>query len=567
MQTSEMTRSSIPAPSSLTSRSSNYANQYDRERAALLARREADWRNGPIVYQVIVDRFAPPDDLDAKRHLYAPPRRLRRWDEKPQPGTYLDDVNVWSHELDFWGGDLVSLRGHLDYLDQLGVDVLYLNPIQRAFTNHKYDAQDYFEVSPEYGTRADVRALAADLHARGMRLVLDGVFNHMGRSSPWFADALRDPASPWREWFFFGPQYRFGYRAWANVENLPELNLENPRVRERLWGDADSAVRGYLRDGVDGWRLDVAFDIGFSYLAELSAAAHREKPGSLVIGEVWNYPEQWSPALDATINFHTRQILFHLVRGEVSGAHAGRMIARQIEDAGLEPILKSWIVLDNHDTERLRHLFPSGADRRFLQALQFTLPGSPMIYYGTELGMSGAQDPTNRAPMDWTLVNDENRELAWTRRLVALRREARALRVGDFRLLDSERLLAFQRWTDRAAETVVVLANAESEPVTEVLAVRDSKLMNWTVLRDVLDASEFAVEGEPSPHSDEGEQPGRTIRPVSREDVPSTSGGHKPVEGQVMSGTIRLTVPPRTVLVLRPVIETTQEYSAYKRVQ
>lgn len=534
-----------------------FANDYDKAKAAELARREADWRNGPIVYQVIVDRFASAENLDAKRDLYPAPKKLREWSETPTQGTYLPEVNVWSHEIDFWGGDLQSLRGQLDYVENLGADVLYLNPIHQAYTNHKYDAQNYFEVSPEYGTRADVAALAGDLHGRGMRLVLDGVFNHVGRSSPWFIEARENPASPWREWFFFGPEYKFGYRAWANVENLPELNLESERVRARLWGDEDSVVRGYLRDGVDGWRLDVAFDIGFAPLKELTEAAHREKADSLVIGEVWNYPEEWSPAMDAVINFYSRQILFHLAKGEMSGAQAGRMIARQIEDAGLEPILKSWIVLDNHDTERLAFLLPDREDRRLAQALQFALPGSPMLYYGTELGMTGGIDPANRAPMRWDWVNGENAELEWNRRLIALRRESRALRVGDFRLLDSERLLAFQRSTDRAGETIVVLVNAEAEPVTEVLPVRDSKLMNWTHLRDALWSPGDAAAVD-SPGTDD-------------KAAMSTSAAeekqNKSFEAQVVSGTMKVTVPARTALILRPVIEPTNEYSAYKRVQ
>jgi glycosidase len=253
---------------------SMFANARDRALAPKLAARAADWRIGPVVYQVLVDRFAPSADLDAKRHLYAAPRVLRAWTDQPQRGTRDDALGLWSHEIDFWGGDLASLEGKLGYLDDLGVDVLYLNPIHAAYTNHKYDAQDYFTVSPEFGTRDDVKRIAGDLHARGMRLVLDGVLNHMGRTSPMFRQALADPRSPWRDWFYIGPQYRLGYRAWWDVANLPDVNWENPAVRARLYGDPDSVVQGWLADGIDGWRLDVAYDIGFRFLGELTAAAH-----------------------------------------------------------------------------------------------------------------------------------------------------------------------------------------------------------------------------------------------------------------------------------------------------
>jgi len=506
----------------------SFANQYDQQRAEVLAQREADWRNGAIVYQVIVDRFAPAADLKAKKHLYPAPKRLRKWSETPKhQDKYLKKVEVWSHEIDFWGGDLASLRGKLDYIDQLGIDVLYLNPIHEAYTNHKYDATDYFTVSPEYGTRADVATLAEDCHERGLRLVLDGVFNHMGRNAKWFVEARENPASPYRDFFFIDGKYEHGYRAWADVANLPELHLENPAVRARIFGDPDSVVQGYLREGVDGWRLDVAFDIGFTFLTELTKAAHEAKPGSLVVGEIWNYPEEWSPAVDAVMNFHTRAIIRHLVEGKVSAAQAGRMFERQIEDAGLDAILKSWLVLDNHDTRRLKTSLTKKWQQRMAQVLQFTLPGSPQLYYGVEVGMTGGYDPEQRGPMRWDLVTDDNPELKWMRKLLELRGRSRALKIGDFRLLDSDNLLAFMRRTERAAETTVIVINPTGKPISDLLPLRESKFMNGTKLHDQLGKIEVEVE----------------------------------------SGTLPVTVPAHAAWVLQPVIEDTIEYTPYKRVQ
>src|SRR5579884_1748260 len=185
--------------------------------------RERDWRNGPVVYQVFVDRFAPSADLAAKRMLYKSPRSLHPWSETPKAGSQIKSMGVWSHELAFWGGDLKSVRSKLSYIHDLGADVLYLNPIFDALTNHKYDALDYGKVAPEYGTRQDVIDLASDLHRNGMRLMLDGVFNHMGRNATRLQSALRDPKSPYRDWYFIGKQYPLGYRAWVNVPNLAEL--------------------------------------------------------------------------------------------------------------------------------------------------------------------------------------------------------------------------------------------------------------------------------------------------------------------------------------------------------
>ncbi|MGN6524932.1 MAG: glycoside hydrolase family 13 protein [Burkholderiaceae bacterium] len=513
---------------------SDYANSHDRALAPVMQAREADWRNGAVVYQVLVDRFAPPANLDAKRALYPPPKQLHPWTDLPVHGRYLPGQKLWSHEIDFWGGDLASLRGKLDYVQGLGADVLYLNPIALAYTNHKYDTLDYRAVSPEYGTRDDVRALARDVHARGMKLVLDGVFNHMGRNSPLFRQAESDTQGPYRDWFVFGPQYAGGARSWALAENLPELNLENPAVRADLFTGKDSVVRGWLRDGVDGWRLDVAFDIGFRYLAELTRAAHEEKPGSLVVGEIANYPKEWFPSVDGVLHFTLRQVILGLAGGRMDPATATAAIERLVADADYEHLLKSWVYLDNHDTPRLATALPDVRARRLAQVLQFTLPGSPNLYYGTELDMTGGDDPEMRAPMRWDRVTPGNAALAWNRQLVALHQTHRALRIGDFRTLTATKLLAYERYTERAADAVVVLANPSDEPVAETVMIPDSKIMDGTRMVNLL--------ADPAD--------------------PST-----PAELRVHAALMDVRLPARGVVVLQPDTTPPGGYTSYKRVE
>ena len=471
----------------------DYANDTDKAQGNKFVQREGDWRNGAIVYQVYVDRFAPPANLEAKRRLYPAPKKLHAWSDVPTHGTYLPAAKVWSHEVDFWGGDLTSLRGKLHYVKDLEPNVVYLNPIDLAYTNHKYDSLDYRAVSPEYGTRDDVRALARDLHDAGMKLVLDGVFNHMGRNSAIFRQAEADPKSRYRDWFVFGPEFAGGARSWALAENLPELNLENPAVRDELWNGHDSVVRGWLRDGVDGWRLDVAFDIGFRYLGELTQAAHDEKAGSLVVGEIANYPKEWYPSVDGLIHFTLRQVILGIASGRIAPATGQAMIGKIVADADYEHTLKSWIYLDNHDTPRLLTALPDARQRRLAQVLQFTLPGSPDMYYGTELGMAGGDDPEMRAPMRWDLANAANAEFGWNRDLIVMHRGQRALRVGDYRELNTTRLIGFERFTERAAEAVVVLTNPSDETVTETVLVPDSKLMDGTRMVNLLARSDRAA--------------------------------------------------------------------------
>ena len=507
-----------------------YANRFDIELQGVFETRERDWRNGAVVYQVLVDRFAPAADLATKRHLYPAPRTLHAWDEAPAKGRYLPEHKLWSHELAFWGGDLASTAARLGYVQELGADVLYLNPIFHAATNHKYDALDYLQVSPEYGTRAGLRALADDVHGRGMKLVLDGVFNHMGRNSAFFQQAQADENSHYRDWFVFGEPFEGGARAWWRAQNLPELNLENPRVREHIYAAHDSVVRSYLRDGVDGWRLDVAFDIGFVFLEQLTRASHQEKAGSLVVGEIANYPKEWFPSVDAVMQFVLRGLTLRLVGGELDAPTYGRMLTRLVEETGIENMLKSWIYLDNHDTPRLATAVPDPAARRLAQVLQFTLPGSPNLYYGSELDMAGGEDPEMRAPMRWDLATPRNASLQWTRRLIRLHREHRALRVGNYRPICSNRLLAFERYTDRAADTVLVIANPSDVEISDTLMVANSKLMDSTRMIDLLEAA------------------------------PAT-------EIRLRAALLHLTMPPQSVRVLKPDTAPDGGYSSYKRVR
>lgn len=488
--------------------------------------REKDWRNGAIVYQIIVDRFAPSDKLAEKSNLYKHPRTLKGWNELPEVGPRVDGTDNHSQELEFWGGDLASLRGKVNYLHDLGINVVYLNPIHEALTNHKYDAIDYNKISPEYGTRSDVKELANVLHNKNMKLVLDGVFNHMGSSSPFFKDAIKDKNSPYRNWFFINNEYKKGYRGWIDAAALPELRLENPEVQEYIFRNKNSVVQSYLNDGIDGWRLDVAFDVGPAFLAELRSAAHTCKPGSLIIGEIWNYPDGWFESLDAVMNFPTRKIILDMLDEKISGPSAGIMFNTMVEDSGIENLLKSWLLLDNHDTKRLKNMLTQKWQLEAAQVLQFTLPGSPNIYYGAEIGMEGGNDPLNRAPMRWDLVKVDNPDLTRTKKLISIRKQYRALQIGNYRSIVSKDLWAFERYTEKALETMIVLVNPTENTVRETIMIRNSKIMNGVPAIDVFSNEKF---------------------------------------GEIRSGLMDVSIPPHTIKVLR--IETfNNEWNPFERI-
>lgn len=495
------------------------------EKRQEMQKRKDDWRNRQIVYQIFVDRFVRSGDLDARETLYADPKRLRPWWQQPKAGKYVESAGCWGHEIDFWGGNLQGVKEKLPYLAELGVNTIYLNPIFRAFTNHKYDTGDYFEIDPQFGTIQDLTDLSEEAHRRGIKLVLDGVFNHVGTRSAWFESAIKSPDGPYRSFFYFDAGYSHGYRAWCNIKNLPELNLENPEVQAKIFAAPDSVVQRYL-DVVDGWRLDVAFDLGPEILSKITESAHQVKSDSLVIGEIWNYPDGWLKSMDGVMNFHLRQIILDFVQGNISPSKAGQWIERMIRDAGIEPVLKSWTVLSNHDTPRIKALLPEPDLQKLALVLQFTLPGAPVIYYGEELGMMGGEDPANRGPMQWSLL-DGNEDLEFYRKLLSLRHGCESLQYGDFAHIDAERLLVFCRSTAYVKDLVIVAVNPKNQPITETVAIPEYRLMNWAKLENWQD----------------------------REQIP------------VYCGIVKLSIPARGYRILRPIVAETDGYTPYKRVQ
>jgi glycosidase len=238
------------------------------------------------------------------------------------------------------------------------------------------------------------------------------------------------------------------------------------------------------------------------------------------------------------MHFTLRHIILRLCDGRLDSATATRMITRMVEEAGVENMLRSWIYLDNHDTPRLATTLPDERARRLAQVLQFTLPGSPNLYYGSELDMPGGDDPEMRAPMRWDLVDQGHPALDWTRRLAAVHRSERALRVGDFRPCTAHRLLAFERHTDRAADTVIVIVNPHPEEVTETVLVANSKLMDSSPMIDLLGT--FS---------------------------PSGQAGCKNSGVKVFASLLHVTVPPFGAMVMKPDTAPPGGYTNYKRVR
>ena len=485
--------------------------------------RARDWRNGATIYQVFVDRFTPSTDLARTKKNIIPPRSLKSWKELPTPGSKIENLGVYTHEIEFWGGDLKGIANKIGYISDLGMDCLYLTPIFKAFTNHRYDTLDYKAIAPELGTTLDLWQLRSLLHKRGMKIMLDGVFNHMGRGSHIFQDALKNPNSKYRKWFYFGKQYPLGYRGWAGVSSLPALNLENKEVRDFL---INKVVKPNLQNMIDGWRLDVAFELGPRYLSEITGAAHSVNARSSVVGEISGYPSNWFPSVDGVFNFFAPGLVIHSLFGKMSGGRVSSALQEMVDNAGIEHLLKSWVLLDNHDTPRIADVIPNLSKRKVATAVQFTLPGCPVVYYGSELGMAGQGDPQNRAPMQWELANDSNLTLDWYKKVSRIRKTHRALRIGDFKSLNTGSLIGYIRFTDQLPESVIVLANPTDRPVTETIPLPIGRLMSWGQIKDLI------------------------------------SGAMK----VTVNGILSVEMNPNSVAIFVPVISKNNGYSAYDRI-
>jgi cyclomaltodextrinase len=408
-----------------------------------------DWARGAVFYQIFPDRFA-------RSEVHGPHRKgkVSAWGATPQSRMFM-------------GGDLDGIVEHLDHIESLGVDGLYLTPIFTAPSNHKYDTADYFSVDPDFGGNEALRRLVSALHGRGTKLLLDGVFNHVGATWPPFVDVrARGKESPHAKWFYFDGDR---YETWStNVASLPKLRTSEAEVRELVCSVGRFWVQEY---GTDGWRLDVANEVDHSLWRAFKAAVRGANPQAFLVGEVWDAALPWlrGDQFDSTMNYPLRTALLRYagVNGvaepldeHLSGDAFLDGIDR-VRAAYPEPIHDLlYNLLGSHD--EVRPLTALRDDRRafaFSAALLYALPGIVSVYYGDEVGISGGKDPLNRAGMVWDESKQDRRLLDLFRRLGRLRRENRELKVGSYRRIGADGDVAiFTRQLDD--EVLKVAANA-----------------------------------------------------------------------------------------------------------
>ncbi len=424
--------------------------------------RTPDWMKGGVMYQAFPDRFCKVGDLAAK------PYQILRDDWGGQP-TYRPNEYGKVLNNDFFGGNLAGIRSKLDYLASLHVTVLYLNPIFEAYSNHRYDTGDYLHIDPLLGTKEDLKELIADAAKRGIKIVLDGVFNHTGDDSRYFnkygrydsLGAYQSQNSPYAEWYCFR-RFPDSYESWWGIETLPAVNEASPSYQDFICGES-GVLKTWLQCGIYGYRLDVADELPDFFLQKVRKSVKEENPDAVIIGEVWEDASNkiayscrrqylLGRELDSVMNYPLKDAIINFV---LSGktAQLRETVAELIDNYPKETLDALMNILGTHDTPRILTVcggkictdkdemavtFLSEEERerakekvRMAALLQFTLPGVPCVYYGDEVAMEGYVDPFCRGCFPWDALDEPL--LAFYRMLGEIRAQNDVFRDGEYR--------------------------------------------------------------------------------------------------------------------------------------
>ena len=456
-----------------------------------------DWAKGATIYQIFPDRFYKAGNCDLTGKL-TPYTLHRTWGEEVEWKPTADGKVL---NNDFYGGNFKGITEKLDYIASLGVNLIYLNPISKSFSSHRYDTGDYKTPDPLLGTEEDFAELCRQAHSRGIRVILDGVYSHTGSNSPYFnregqfdsVGAYNSTESPYYSWYTFY-NWPDSYNSWWNFDTLPTVNKMDPAFINYIIEDEDSVVAHWLKLGADGFRLDVADELPDEFIGLLRRRIKGIKPDALLLGEVWEdastkiaYGRRrtyfTAGELDSVMNYPFRTAIIDYVRGRDGGQGLKEAVMAIVENYPAEVVQCNMNLLGTHDTPRIltvlvddfngtreemskrrlsRHQFDIAYDRLLMASfLQYTLPGSPSLYYGDEAGMEGGKDPFNRRTYPWGYENMEFVE--HFKRLGRLRREHPAFRYGDIQFFQAgDRHVGFTRSYE--GRTYRVYCNRDADP-------------------------------------------------------------------------------------------------------
>jgi len=441
-----------------------------------------DWVQDTIFYQIFPDRFN-------NGNLSNSSKKVCKWGDKPVRDN-------------FFSGDLEGIIRKLPYLGELGVNALYLNPIFKSPSNHKYNTTDYYKIDPSFGDKNTLKRLVEELHRRKMRIILDGVFNHCGDTFWAFQDVMeKGSKSKNKDWFIIKnyPIVKYpepNYRCWMGVSSMPEFNTDNPEVREYLL----KVVKYWIKEAnIDGWRLDTVEYMDPSFVKQIREAAKEIKKDAYVMGEVMGVATSWfkSKSLDAVMNYKLRDLLIDFfIKEAINAVEFNQQLYsfRQTYSDSINYFMFN--LLDSHDVPRFLTLC-GGNVKKMKLAVVFlmTYIGAPVIYYGDEVGMMGGEDPDCRRTMIWN-KNQQNIDLLnFYKKIIKLRKESLALRRGNFKCLYQQGgLHCFSRQLNE--EKIIVALNNSVKNEEIDFSLPGIKDRNSLRIKDIFDStnSSFVID-------------------------------------------------------------------------
>ncbi len=422
--------------------------------------RPASWVNKTIWYQIFPDRFCNSGtDRGIKYHKWSSP-------DKKASNAYL------------YGGDLKGACGKLDYLKDLGITGLYFTPVNESPSNHKYDTADYNRIDKSFGSDKDMKELVAQAHLRGMRVMLDGVFNHCGEQfKPWQDVLEKGKDSRYFNWFMInkypfsktGCRTRKGeYYSFAFVDCMPKLNTNNPEAAQYF---IDVCSRWITEYDIDAIRLDVSDELAHSFIKKLRIALIKLKPDFYICGEAWHNSTAWlrGDEFDAIMNYPLQEVIGSYWKNRNMTAKEFEYRTNYCYDQYHIQTNNAMLnLLDSHDTMRLMTGCGNNEDIFYQKLIVlFTMSGSTCIYYGTEIGLEGGYDPDCRRPMPWREIENGcyDERLSFMKRIIKMRKEYKSLRSGQLRFIKSgcDRVLMYEKYDEESVVRVIV--NCSGKPV------------------------------------------------------------------------------------------------------
>lgn len=414
-----------------------------------------DWAKGAIYYQIFPERFANGDPT-------INPSNTQPWGTLPTRENYM-------------GGDLQGIIDHIDYLGELGIDCIYLNPIFEADFNHKYATTDYYRIDPQFGTNEKFKELVDECHKNNIRIILDGVFNHTGVHFKPFEDIIqKQVTSKYVDWFHikkYPVEYSEQcYECVGDYKWMPKLNTANPEVRSYIV----DVMKYWIEEfDIDGWRLDVSDEVDPSVWEEARLILKNDHPEIILIGETWGYGGRLlrGNQMDSVMNYMFRDAVWdYYGRSKITATEFANRISHMLSLYKTCTNQIMFNLIDSHDTERFMYIAGESKDRfRLAVTFQMMFVGAPSIYYGDEIGMTGDNDPDDRRCMDWDM-KDSKELLDYYKELTKFRKNHPAIRCGQFKFVEADSdkdLIVFKRSNED--ETVyVILHNGTGVVETKV---------------------------------------------------------------------------------------------------